>query len=48
MVNARFETNYAWQDTVEKLESLKNDESAYRSYLEDLFRNHQNLNIPID
>jgi hypothetical protein len=37
-----------WQETVEKLESLKDDEAAYRAYLNELFANFQNYNIPID
>jgi hypothetical protein len=39
IVNARFESNVMWQSIVEKLESLKDNESEYKTYLEDLFKN---------
>ena len=48
IVNARFETNVVWQKIVETLEQLKDNEQQYRQYLEDLFNNYQNFNIPID
>ena len=48
IVNAKFESNVMWQSIVEKLESLKDNESEYKTYLEDLFKNFQNFNIPIN
>ena len=48
IVNARFESNVMWQGIVEKLESLKDNEQEYKTYLEDLFSNYQNFNIPIN